>query len=243
MLIHNTPSLCIYFGDAQDKLFPADYLNLPLDANLFSISNYARMLELLHLKNFVFLHQTHSTSGLVITSSEQAQQVRPFFLEGDYLVTDQPLIGVGVMTADCLPVVLYDPVHQAIATIHAGWRGSVQGIVLKALEVMKENFGTKSEQLMVFFGPCAKVCCYEVGQDFLDGLKECSFINHVVQRRDSKIFFDVPMYNQLLLESVGVPQTAFQWQYNKCTMCDHSFYSHRRQGQAAGRQMTVVCLQ
>jgi YfiH family protein len=253
MLLHNDPHLRIYFGDAQDKLFPADYLNLPPDADLFSIPNYARMLELLHLKNLVFLHQTHSTDGLVITSSEHAQQIRPFFLEGDYLVTNQPLIGVGVMTADCLPVVLYDSVHQAVAVVHAGWRGSVQGVVLTALEVMKENFGTKPEQLTVFFGPCAQVCCYEVGQDFLDNLEDFDFIDRVacplkpwrnrVQRRDSKLFFDVPLYNQLLLESVGVPASAFQEQYNKCTMCDHAFFSHRRQGQAAGRQMTVACLQ
>jgi len=147
------------------------------------------------------------------------------------------------MTADCLPVVLYDTLNQAVAVVHAGWRGSVKNIVLKAFDRMTEEFGTKPGMLRVFFGPSAKVCCYKIKEDMLEYLEDVEFIDRVVQRRGDDIFFDSPGFNKLLLEGVGVKSDAFQLQYNLCTMCDKSFYSHRRQGKAAGRQMTVACLQ
>jgi hypothetical protein len=243
MLMHKGPLLRIYFGDAKDELFPGEYLNLPPDKNLFSIPAYTRLKEVMKIERLVFPHQVHEATGLFIATHEQAKSTRSFTLEADYLITNSAYIGLGVMTADCLPVVLYDSFHQAIAVIHAGWRGSVKNIVLKAFDAMQQQFGTKPENLTVFFGPSAKVCCYEIGEDLLESLEDFDLIDRVVQRRDTKLFFDLPKYNQLLLEAVGVKPSSFQVQYNICTICDHSFCSYRRQNTAAGRQMTVACLQ
>jgi polyphenol oxidase len=243
MKLHNTTSLYIYFGDEQDKQFPDTYLHLPPDTNSFSIPAYAHLQDVMHLEQLIFLHQVHGTHGEIITSKDDIKKIKRFNTEGDYLVTNQPLVGLGVMTADCLPVVLYDSFNRVVSVIHAGWRGSVNNIVLKAFATMHEKFGTEPEQITVFFGPCAKVCCYEIGGELLTILEKSAFFDRVVHWREAKPFFDLPHYNQLLLESVGVQPSAFQGQYNQCTMCDYSFYSYRRQGQKAGRQMTVVCLQ
>ena len=243
MLLHNTPLLRIYFGDAKDELFPGEYLNIAPDKNLFSIPAFVKLKEAMRIDRLIFLRQTHGTEGVVIRSKKQAKRSRSFSIEGDYLVTNAKHVGLGIMTADCLPMVLYDSFNQVIAVIHASWRTSVKNIVLKAVDTMTQEFGTKPEHLRVFFGPSAKVCCYEVGDDMLEFLEDFEFIDRVVQRREEKLFFDLPGFNKLLLEGIGVKPEAFQLGYNMCTICDQSFYSHRRQAKAAGRQMTVACLQ
>jgi len=243
MLLHNAPLLRIYFGDAKDELFPGEYLNLPEGKDIFSIEAFVKLRQVMRIERLLFLRQIHSTDGIVVSSKKRTKKTKSFTIEGDYLITNVRFVGLGVMTADCLPIVLYDKVNQAIAVVHAGWRGSVKNVVLKALDRMTQEFGTKPEMLRVFFGPSAKVCCYTVKEDMLEYLEDIEFIDRVVQRRSDEIFFDLPGFNKLLLESVGVKPEAFQLQYNLCTMCEKSLYSHRRQGKAAGRQMTVACLQ
>lgn len=242
MLIHINPRFSIYFGDTQDGLIPAYYLNLP-ETPLLELELFSKLKTDMELKNLIFLHQTHSDQGLIITQDNLAA-IRPFKIEGDYLLTDLEHVGIGVMTADCLPIVFYDSVHHAIAVIHAGWRGSVLGIAVKTLESMQERYGTKPEDIEVFFGPSALVCCYEVSQDFQSHLEGFSSMNkqQVLIERDNKLFFDVPLFNRLQLQAAGIRRDAINTCYNLCTMCDLSFYSHRRDGAVAGRQMTVIGL-
>lgn len=242
MLLHNAPLFRIYFGDAKDKLFPDEYLFLPPDKTVFDIPVCARLKELMRIEELVFLRQTHSADGLVITSHEHAREVANFTVEGDYLITNVKSIGIGVMTADCLPVVLFDNFNRLVSMVHAGWRGSSKNIVLKAVDRMMQEFGTKPESLQVFFGPSAKVCCYTIGEDMLESVEDVEIIEHVVQRRGKEIFFDLPAFNKLQLTSIGVKPESFKLDYNVCTICDPSFYSHRRQGKKSGRQMTVVSL-
>jgi len=243
MLLHNTPLFRIYFGDAKDALLsPDEYLSFAPDKTIFDIPACARLKELMRIDQLIFLRQKHSADGLVITSHKQAEEIKPFTIEGDYLITNVKSIGVGVMTADCLPVVFFDNFNRVVATVHAGWRGSAKNIVLKAVDRMMQEFGTKPESLQVFFGPSAKVCCYTIGEDMLESLEDVEIIKQVVQRRGKEVFFDLPVFNKLQLESIGVKPESFKLDYNVCTICDPSFYSHRRQGKKTGRQMTVVSL-
>ena len=162
MLLHSTPSLRIYFGNAEDELDPHIYLHLPANTKLLEHSYFAPLQKLMHLDEVLFLKQTHSASGLVCTE-DNLSHVRSFQDEGDFLMTHVQHIGLGVMTADCLPIVLYDSRNHAAAIVHAGWRGSAQGIVLRALESMQQEYNTALDHLQVFFGPSAKICCYQVG--------------------------------------------------------------------------------
>ncbi|MCK5632148.1 peptidoglycan editing factor PgeF [bacterium] len=243
MLLHNSPLFKIYFGDAKDNLDPEQYLDLPSDKNIFSISAFVHLKNVMKLDRVVFLKQTHSNQGEVITSKRHAKGIRSFTIEGDYLITNVPCVGLGVMTADCLPIVLYDSFNQVVAAVHAGWRGSAKTVVLKALSRMEKEFGTKATNIRAFFGPSAKVCCYTVGDDMLEKLEDFEFIDRVVQQRGKENYFDLPVFNKLLLQSVGVKSDEIKMQYNLCTMCDKSLHSHRRDGKKAGRQMTVVSLQ
>ena len=241
MLVHTSPLFQIYFGNADDALFPADYLNLLQDKKILEQEPYNKLKKLMQLKKLLLLHQVHGIDGFII-GSQEAETLKPFSRDGDYLITDLNHVGLGVMTADCLPIIFHDVMHNAIAIIHAGWRGAVKGIAVKAFEQMEQVYGTQKDSLRIYFGPCAKVCCYQIQENFLENLESVDYTDRVIQTHGDDLYFDLPEFNRLQLENVGIKKEAFHLEYNICTMCDTNFYSYRRQGASAGRQMTVVSL-
>jgi len=243
MLLHNGPLLRIYFGDARDKISPHQYHNISPDKTIFDFPVFVKLKEVMRLDRLLFPKQVHGIKGFVVASKNQAKKMKSFTQEADFLVTNSKRTGLGVMTGDCLPIVLYDKRNQAIAIVHAGWRSSVGNIVLRALDTMTEEFGTTPKDLRVFFGPSAKICCYKIGEDMLEHMEDVEFMDRVVQRRGDDLFFDLPGFNRLLLAGVGVKPDQFVTGYNVCTICDNSFCSHRRQGKESCRQMTVASLQ
>ncbi len=240
MLLHNAPMMQIYFGNAQDKLDPDDYLHRDYSTPIITQKPFDQMQKVMRLQQLVFLNQKHSTHGEVIT--KETSPIVPFGTEGDYLITNVPLTGIGVMSGDCLPIIIYDKQRQVVAIIHAGWRGSVAGIVPTVIERMKQQFSSDPATLQVFFGPSVKVCCYVVSDDFVEQLEEFPYAQEVLHRQEDGLHFDLPAFNRLQLEALGVKKDEIREQYNACTICDTTFCSWRRQGENAGRQMTVVTL-
>jgi copper oxidase (laccase) domain-containing protein len=156
MIIHDN-AVAIYFGNAQDKLFPAEYLQLPAQnvTNLFSVNTFAHLQASMQLKSLYFLHQVHGINGFRITKNSR---LLPFAQEGDFLLTNVPSIGLGIMTGDCLPIIFYDQEHHAIAIAHAGWKGSVQSIATIVLECMQKEFATNFNLYKnIFWALCAAV--------------------------------------------------------------------------------------
>jgi copper oxidase (laccase) domain-containing protein len=129
-----------------------------------------------------------------------------------------------------------------ICVIHAGWRGSVNGIVKCAILQMREKYDLDLNSLFVFFGPCAKSCCYSVTQDFIDNLKGLSLPNNVFMERENKIYFDLPACNKFFLLEIGVCEKNISTQYNFCTICDNRFNSVRRNIGTLLRQPTIAVL-
>lgn len=125
--------------------------------------------------------------------------------------------------------------------VHAGWQGTVDGIAEKAWKFMVETYRSKADQAKVFFGPSAKPCCYEVGNEFTTYLQSFQSPEKVLLKRDGKLFFDVSLFNSMTLERLGIKKDSICLDYNVCTMCNSSFASHRRQGLASKRQMTIAC--
>ena len=239
MIFHDAPSFRIYFGNARDKLFPAEYLNMSSNQNILEIEPYKNIKKLLNLDELMFLSQVHGNQGLVI-STEQAQQMQPFKTDGDFFITPDKHLGIGVMTGDCLPIIFYDTQKNVVAIVHAGWRGSVQEVAVKALESMQVTFGTNAQNVKVLFGPSAKSCCYKVGDDFSQYLEAFEYAEEVLLQLNGTQFFDLPRFNRLQLKNAGIKTDAFQLDYNICTICDDTFCSSRRQDEQ--RQMTVVSL-
>ncbi len=242
MLVHNSPLFHIYFGDARTQFVAQELYGMKMNKTLLITEPFTVMQKLMHLDQLVFAHQVHGTDGIAINTMQQAQEFAPFSIDSDYIITNVPNVGLVVATADCLSIVLFDRVHHAAGIVHAGWRGTVQGVAIEAVKRMQEVYGTKAEDLMVFFGPSAKACCYEVGQEVLEALESFACNDQVLHHEESGIMFDVPLFNKLLLEEMGVKKEAFHLSYNACTMCNEGFCSSRKSKRAPFRQMTVVAL-
>lgn len=238
-MIITKPPLVLYFGDSSDCLFPAEYLALP-DEPILELNPFAKLQKSMGLESLSFLHQVHGIEGVEINSS--MRHPKPFTVEGDFLITNIRNVGLGVVTADCLPVIMYDPAHGAIGIAHAGWPGSAQGIAAVMLEKMQQCYGTQADQLQIFLGPSAKPCCYKVDQKFMENFKDFPNIASVVHERKDGLYFDLPGFNCLQLGALGVPKAAINIAYNICTMCTKRYCSYRMQKDTACRQMTVVSL-
>ena len=192
------------------------------------------------LEQLVFLNQTHSIQGKVITKEDASTALPSFVNEGDYIITKVPRMGLGISTADCLPLIIYDPKNHAVAIAHAGWKGTVAGIGPVVLSRMKNLFSTKASDVEVILGPAAKQCCYEVQEDFMNNVKAFPYASTLFKRTDKGIFFDRDGLTRRQLEDVGV--TSFNTQYHACTICDPGHCSVRRLPGSLERQMTVVTL-
>lgn len=181
--------------------------------------------------DYVNLCQIHS-DVVVMVSGGQTQGVLG---EGDALVSRQPGIWMGVRTADCAPVILADPLHQAVGVVHAGWRGTVNLIVSRTLERMAAEFGTRPGDVMAAIGPAIGACCYEVGADVAR-----QFAPWWAERADLRV--DIPATIQRQLTAAGV-DPANIGRVGGCTRCSSGrFHSFRRDGAAAGRMVSAVCI-
>jgi len=173
--------------------------------------------------------QIHSA---VVSSVEEAGE----YPDRDGLVTSTKGLALVVSVADCVPVLLYDPALPAVGAIHAGWRGSSQGIVARGVELMKEQFGAEPGRLIAYIGPSASECCYRVGEDVAS-----RFPVPCVSRREDGIFVDLKGANLAQLLEKGVLRKNVEIS-PLCTITEETLHSHRRDGNRSGRMMAVISL-
>lgn len=157
--------------------------------------------------------------------------------EADALITDRPGLLLGVRTADCLPLLVADPEHRAVAAIHAGWRGIVAGILAEVLREMAERFGSRPQTLLVAVGPAIGACCYEVGPEVAS-----QFRTLFPEREDlggrTRLDLAEAARRQLRAAGVGDERLAVA---GICTRCRaEEFYSWRRDGPRTGRMLSVI---
>ena len=149
--------------------------------------------------------------------------------DGDSLITDVTGLPVSVRTADCYPILIADRKNQAVAAIHAGWRGTAAQIALAVLRTMGERFGTRLSDVRVAIGPGIGVCCYEVGLEVAHqfGMQQAGCVDLAATNR-----------NQLI--AAGVPEASVELT-GGCTRCDAAqFHSFRRDKEQAGRMIYFV---
>ncbi len=168
--------------------------------------------------------QIHSNRVLVVESSGLQG-------EGDALICNQPGIGLGIRTADCLPILIADSRNRAIAAVHAGWRGVVSEIAPRTVEAMTQHFGSKPEDLIVAIGPGIGPCCFEVGPEVaaqfqLSGRTRVDLVGTTCR--------------QLGRNGVSLGQIFTS---GLCSYCDSElFESYRRDREAAGRMTAMIRL-
>ena len=185
----------------------------------------------------VMPHQVHDC---VVRRIDGAQQG---VIEGvDAVMTDVPQLCIGVSTADCIPVLLYDSTHRAISAVHAGWRGTVLRIIQKAVEAMCDAYGTAPADLQAVIGPGISLDSFEVGDEVYDQFLSAGFDMQPISRREAKWHIDLPMCNRLQLMEAGIPADHIQMT-NICTYQQYDrYFSARRLGIQSGRIYTGILI-
>ncbi len=175
--------------------------------------------------------QIHSGVVLYASDDDASGDVK----EGDALISDRAGVAVGVKTADCVPVLLVDPVVRAVAAIHAGWRGTAENIVSSAVRELVARCTSDPQNIRAAIGPSIGACCYEVGVDvarrfgkWIPGLENAQRPVHL----------DLPAINRMQLEEAGVNNV---WISGECTFCAaQRFFSFRREREQAGRMISFI---
>lgn len=214
--------------------------------------------------HLIYPHQTHHTEVRVVDSDllSLSSEERLRQLEGvDAVVTDLKGVCIAVSTADCIPVLLYDEAHHAVAAIHAGWRGTVARIVEKTVATMQRVYQTNPDQLKAVIGPGISLKNFEVGDEVYEEFEKNDFAMSQIAARYPKNpqaaqsmvhskssnceiswHLNLPRCNQMQLEGEGV-QTENIHMSNICTY-DHvdTYFSARRLGINSGRILTGILM-
>lgn len=188
----------------------------------------------LNYERLTLPHQIHSDQYLLNEICRGDQ--------GDALIVTEPGIPAMVQVADCVPILLYDPVRHAGAAVHAGWRGTAKQVVMKVAQALIADHGCKAENLIAAIGPAVGGCCYEIS------LEVASQVSGTLpDQPSSKIMtinaagnpqIDLKTVNRLQLESMGITQVEI---LPDCTLCEpERLWSYRR-GEG-GRQVAFLQL-
>ena len=193
--------------------------------------------------------QVHGRRVVVIRDAEDVPSPAT---EADALISIVPRIGIAVRAADCVPLLMADPVSGAVAAVHAGWRGTAAGIAQETVQTMRREFGAKPEHLLAAIGPSIAPCCYEVGSDLVDAFAAAGHERHLIARwfaippppRGSRerppLRLDVAGANRDQLLLAGVPESQI-FLSGLCTaMHLDVLTSYRAEKERAGRIAGVI---
>src|SRR5271157_395274 len=205
--------------------------------------NYATLAECLGIEadRIVTCRQVHKDSVEVI---DALPEVPP---RADAIITSNPGIYPAIKTADCLPILLLDPVRRVAGAIHAGWRGTVLRITRKVVRMMKSRYGTNPMDLVAGLGPAIGPCCYEVDEVVLEPFRQGfpqaeQFIIRSKSGDGSKesLRLDLVGANRFELIQEGVPSANIH-STELCTSCNAAlFFSYRRDGVKSGRHLAIT---
>ncbi len=160
--------------------------------------------------------------------------------EADAIITDQHDLPIGVLTADCVPILLCNEDKKAVGAVHAGWRGMVGGIIENTIEALKERYGAKADELTALIGPAIGPCCYEVSEDVAEQFREK--LHNVIRVQDDNIFLDLPSGAFSILSKAGVRAEKI-WSSGHCTSCETDlFFSYRKENGKTGRQLSFIMI-
>jgi len=179
-------------------------------------ANRERVRKALGLDALAFANQVHGRAVLRVDGAPKGDQAVG---EGDALITDRPGIGLVCQTADCTPILLFDPDHRAVAAIHSGWRGTVQNIAAATVEAMTEAYRTDPAQLLAAIGPSISAVNYRVGPEVVAEFEAVFDVTGgILSPRDPEggAHLDVGEACRRQLVMAGLPEAAI-WRSKLCT--------------------------
>lgn len=179
--------------------------------------------------NLYFPSQVHKTRIVQVTKNTPREEL----LETDALITNETGVCIAVMSADCVPIILFDKKNNAVGAVHSGWRGTVARILEKTLDKMRKTFGTKGEDLYAGIGPSVSQDSYEVGEEVVSEVRR-SFGNKnelMIPVGTNKAKLDLWKANELQLMEFGVPASRIEIS-DLCTVKNNNHFFSARKGDA-----------
>ncbi len=196
------------------------------------IANLETVLTIAGGKTLINVNQVHGKEVVVYKEGDIPKNP---LAEADAIVTDQKGAVILVQTADCQPILIYDPVKKAVAGIHSGWKGSLQNIIGSTIDVMAKHYGSDPADMVAGIGPSLGPCC-------------CEFINYRLEipeilwkYKDDKNHFNFWQISEDQLLNKGVPKKNIQVS-NLCTRCNHNLFFSYRRDKVTGRLANIISI-
>ncbi len=198
-------------------------------------------------ENFLRLCTDIGINPARLVTSRQVHGTEILFAKepGDYdgydaLITDRKNLFLCIFTADCYPVLIYDPRHQASGAVHAGWKGSAGAIVMKTIEAMRMRFNTIPEECLAWIGTGISPEAYEVGREVALEFPAGSCQRSPDRNNEEKYLLDLARVNYHQLLASGVPPSNIE-RSPFCTVRDNNlFFSYRRDQGETGRMVSLI---
>ena len=191
--------------------------------------------------HFIVANQTHNDHIKIIDkpvtrgwkSSSDAIE------DCDALITNVPYVVLTILTADCVPILLYDPEQKVVAAVHAGWKGSKAQIVKKTVKKMIQIFGSNASDIKAGIAPSIGGCCYEVGEEVAEHFFD---LPQAYKQSGEKYMLDLPTVNKQQLLDVGIKIDNIEMSHI-CTACEvEHYFSYRKEHGCSGRFMSMIAL-
>lgn len=190
--------------------------------------------------------QVHGDTVRTVTSADLGvglEQSEPW--QADGLITDVPGAVLTIFTADCLPILLYDPVRRVVGAVHAGWRGTALGIAARAVERMVDCYGCDRLDILAAIGPGISKCCFETHEDVPNAMTEAmgaSALHCIQVLPTGKFHVDLKALNARRLESAGLDPSHIAVSAD-CTAClPEKYWSHRYTRGERGSQAAMISI-
>lgn len=211
------------------------------DDALAVAENHRLIFEALNVSpsDVVTAHQVHGTHIAVARKGDGGRR----FPATDAIISNIPGLVLMLRFADCVPIMLYDPTHEAIGLVHAGWRGLARGIIRQTLLQMSEVYNSRAEDIIAGIGPSIGPCCYTVGPEVATQMKfACGGSDDFIQRSsDGPLYLDLWETSRYQLMDMGVHRIEVA---AICTSCRvDEFFSYRAEGEHTGRFAALLGLQ
>lgn len=189
-------------------------------------------------------HQTHTDNVEIVNEIK-------YFEEVDGLITNKKNIVLVTTSADCISLLLYDPVKKVVGSIHSGWKGTLQGIITKAIQKMINEYKSNPQNIICCICPSIRKCCFEVDEEvkdlFFNKYKYLKNINEIIQTGElkegkQKYYIDTIKINEELLKNVGLKEENII-DSGICTMCHPElFHSYRVDRENSGRNAALITI-
>jgi len=195
--------------------------------------------------SIVMTNQVHGNAVKVVTAADvKTDLLAPTPFEADGLATNVPGVALCIFSADCVPVLLFDPVKRAAAAVHAGWRGTAAVIAAVAVETLEREFGSCPADLRAAVGPAIGKCCFETDSDVPAAMEAAlgGLALPFMARAGEKWQLDLKAINAAILARAGLSPERIDVS-EACTCCQHQrFWSHRFTKGERGSQAAVIML-